>query len=86
MVDFLFQYWFYGRISRIEVEEFLVRNGKSNGLFLLCESIVFVGSYVFFMCYNGKIIYYYIQRYVDGMVVIEDGKKFLGLVEFVYYY
>lgn len=38
------------------------------------------------MCYNNKIIYYYIQRYLDGMVVIEDGIKFLGSVEFVYYY
>ncbi|XP_020610474.1 tyrosine-protein kinase SYK-like isoform X1 [Orbicella faveolata] len=86
MADPLFQHWFHGRISRIEAEELLARNGKSNGLFLLRESTASAGSYALSMCHNGKIIHYHIQRHADGMVAIEDGKKFPGPVELVYHH
>ena len=86
MADPLFQHWFHGRINRTEAEELLVRNGKKDGLFLLRESTASAGSYALSMCHNSKIIHYHIQRHSDGMVAIEDGKKFPGPVELVYHH
>lgn len=81
MADPLFQHWFHGRISRQEAEELLARAGKQDGLYLLRESTASAGSYALSVCHNNKIIHYHIQRHTDGMVAIEDGKKFPGPVE-----
>lgn len=83
MADPLFQHWFHGRISRQEAEELLARAGKQDGLYLLRESTASAGSYALSVCHNNKIIHYHIQRHTDGMVAIEDGKKFPGPVELV---
>ena len=83
MADPFFQHWFHGRISRQEAEELLARSGKKDGLYLLRESTASAGSYALSMCHNNKIIHYHIQRHTDGMVAIEDGKKFPGPVELV---
>ena len=83
MADPLFQHWFHGRISRQEAEELLARAGKQDGWYLLRESTASAGSYALSMCHNNKIIHYHIQRHSDGMVAIEDGKRFPGPVELV---
>lgn len=86
MADPLFQHWFHGRITRIEAEEILARNGKKDGLYLLRESTASAGSYALSMCHNNKIIHYHIQRHSDGTVAIEDGKKFPGPVELIHHH
>lgn len=86
MADPLFQHWFHGRISRQDAEELLVRAGKRDGLYLLRESTASAGSYALSMCHNNKIIHYHIQRHTDGMVAIEDGRRFPGPVELVHHH
>lgn len=80
------QPWFHGCISRQEAEDYLIKGGKKDGLFLVRESISQVGSYALSMCYNNKIIHYHAQRTADGHVAIEDGPRFPGPVELVRYH
>lgn len=78
--------WFHGSISRQDAEELLLKAGKTDGLFLVRESVTQVGSYALSMCFNNRIIHYHAQRQPDGMVAIEDGPKFPGPVELVHYH
>lgn len=80
------QPWFHGCITRQEAEDFLIKAGKNDGLYLVRESISQVGSYALSMCYNNKIIHYHAQRTSDGHVAIEDGPRFPGPVELVRYH
>ncbi|KXJ04914.1 Tyrosine-protein kinase SYK, partial [Exaiptasia diaphana] len=78
--------WFHGSISRQEAEELLLKAGKTDGLFLVRESVTQVGSFALSMCFNNRIIHYHAQRQPDGFVAIEDGPKFPGPVELVHYH
>ncbi|XP_025111038.1 tyrosine-protein kinase SYK-like isoform X2 [Pomacea canaliculata] len=78
--------YFYGRITREEAEIFLKERGMKDGLFLLRESISPMGNYAISICYNSKIHHYSIEKQVDGMYKIPEGKPFVGPVELILHY
>ncbi|XP_070564164.1 tyrosine-protein kinase SYK-like isoform X2 [Ptychodera flava] len=77
------QRYFHGRITREEAEVKLRGQGCSNGLFLLREKLNETGSYVLSLCYNHNVFHYELKAHGNGMIAIEDGKRFTGPIELI---
>ncbi|KAK7099739.1 tyrosine-protein kinase SYK-like [Littorina saxatilis] len=78
--------YFYGRITREEAEQFLQERGGKEGLFLLRESISPMGNYAISICHGTRVHHYSIEKQVDGLYKIPEGKPFPGPVELIQHY
>lgn len=78
--------YFYGRITREEAELFLTERGGGEGLFLLRESISNMGNYAISISHGGRVHHYSIEKQVDGLYKIPEGKAFPGPAELILHY
>lgn len=65
---------------------FLQERGFTEGLFLLRESIMPMGNYAVSICHKKKVHHYQIEKQVDGLYKIPEGKPFQGPFELIQYY
>jgi hypothetical protein len=78
--------YYFGRISRAEAESILINAGLKNGLFLLRDSMIDIGSFALSICFEDRINHYKIERLARDNVKIDKGKEFLGPIELVNFF
>ena len=74
--------WYHGSISREETEALL--GGHEDGVFLIRDSIHFVGDRTLSVSCMGRIDHYRVLTGLDGLVSVDGGDcSFPSLVELV---
>ncbi|XP_003386644.1 PREDICTED: tyrosine-protein kinase CSK-like [Amphimedon queenslandica] len=76
--------WFHGKLSRQDGEKLLTP--PKNGLFLVRESVAYVGDYTLSVCYDGKVEHYRVRRNEKNWVTVDDEEYFENLVSLVEHY
>ncbi|KAL8615942.1 hypothetical protein ACOMHN_034618 [Nucella lapillus] len=75
--------WFHGKITRQQAEELL--HPRSDGLFLIRESVQHPGDYTLCICFVGKVDHYRIL-YRNNKLTIDEETFFKNLDELVKHY
>jgi tyrosine-protein kinase len=72
--------WYFGAINRSEAENILIKNGSSEGLFLVRESVSSPGDYALSVVQSGSIVHYQIRKIGDdAFFSIDNGLVIHGL-------
>ena len=78
--------YYFGRILRTEAESILNNSGLKNGLFLLRDSMIQIGSFALSLCFENSIYHYKIDRLANENVKIDKGKEFIGPIEMINFF
>uniref|UniRef100_A0A8D0H460 Tyrosine-protein kinase n=1 Tax=Sphenodon punctatus TaxID=8508 RepID=A0A8D0H460_SPHPU len=78
--------YFFGNITREEAEEYLMQEGRINGLYLLRQSRNLLGGFALSLVYERKVHHYTIERELSGSYAIAGGKSHTSPAKLIHYH
>lgn len=62
-ISFSFFSWYHGKLTNEEVNYILIEHNRSDGLFIVTDSLTYDGDFTLNLCYEGRVIKYRIYCY-----------------------